>query len=209
MNGPTLLRSSVVFIGLLGTGCGLHRIPTTTNASPPAAAVRTPQPATATPPSATPAQAGDAAAAYAQTLLRAQLELQKVQTYTGLSDAQLDRLRTAEVALATGQGDRALAMLRALNDELAKATQRYVVAAGDSLWIISGRPEVYGNPYLWPLIWDANLDSLADPDRLRAGQRLRIRTNPTIDEVVQAVARARHYRSPTIRIGEVREAGRP
>ncbi|MFA5938489.1 MAG: LysM peptidoglycan-binding domain-containing protein [Sinimarinibacterium sp.] len=143
----------------------------------------------------------------AQDLLRAELELQKVQTYTGLSDAQLERLRSAEVALAARQGSRAWTLLRALNQELAEATQRYVVAAGDSLWIISGRPEVYGNSYLWPLIWDANLDTLKDPNQLRSGQRLRIRSNPTVGEVVEAVERARSFRSPTIRIGEIREAG--
>lgn len=139
-------------------------------------------------------------------LLRADLELQKLQTYTGLSDEQLERMRVAEVALASRHGRRAWNLLNALNRELAEATKRYVVAAGDSLWIISGRPEVYGNPYLWPLIWDANLDAIKDPNQLRAGQRLKIRGNPTIDEVVRAVDTARSYRSATVRIGEVREA---
>lgn len=139
-------------------------------------------------------------------LLRADVELQKLQTYTGLSDAQLERMRVAEVALASRQGRRAWELLNALNRELAQATKRYVVAAGDSLWIISGRPEVYGNPYLWPLIWDANVDVIRDPNQLRAGQRLKIRSNPTIDEVVRAVDTARSYRNATVRIGEVREA---
>lgn len=138
-------------------------------------------------------------------LLRADLELQKLQTYTGLSDAQLERMRVAELALASRQGRRAWELLNTLNRELAEATKRYVVAAGDSLWIISGRPEVYGNPYLWPLIWDANVDAIKDPNQLRAGQRLKIRSNPTIDEVVRAVDTARSYRSATVRIGEVRE----
>lgn len=139
-------------------------------------------------------------------LLRADVELQKLQTYTGMSDAQLERMRAAELALASREGRRAWALLNALTRELAQATQRYVVAAGDSLWIISGRPEVYGNPYLWPLIWDANVDVIQDPNRLRAGQRLKIRSNPTIAEVVRAVETARSYRGTTVRIGEVREA---
>ncbi len=141
-------------------------------------------------------------------LLRAEIELQKLQTYTGLSDEQLERMRIAEVALASRQGRRAFELLSALNQALAQATQRYVVAAGDTLWIISGRPEVYGNPRLWPLIWDANRDVLADPNRVRAGQRLKIRPNPTIEEVVAAVERAHSYRSTTVRIGEVRESAR-
>ncbi|MEW6166399.1 MAG: LysM peptidoglycan-binding domain-containing protein [Pseudomonadota bacterium] len=141
-----------------------------------------------------------------QYLLRAEIELQKVQTYTGLSDDQLERIRVAEVALARREGRHAWELLNALSRELAEATKRYVVAAGDSLWIISGRPEVYGNPYLWPLIWDANTDTIKDPNQLRTGQRLKIRVNPTVDEVVQAVERARSFRSPSVRIGEVREA---
>ncbi len=136
----------------------------------------------------------------------AQLELQKLQTYTGMSDAQLARMRTAEVALASGQGRRAYGLLSALTRELATATQRYVVAAGDSLWIISGRPEVYGNPYLWPLVWQANLDSLSDPNQLRAGQRLKIRSNPTVAEVVQAIDTAHRYRGTRVHIGPVQDA---
>ncbi len=139
-------------------------------------------------------------------LLLAELELQKLQIYTGLSDAQLARMRTAEVALASRQGRRAYLLLSALTRELANATQRYVVAAGDSLWIISGRAEVYGNPYLWPLIWQANLDSLSNPNQLRAGQRLKIRSNPTVEEVVQALDTAHRYAGTRVRIGEVRDA---
>ncbi|TJY62336.1 LysM peptidoglycan-binding domain-containing protein [Sinimarinibacterium sp. CAU 1509] len=115
-------------------------------------------------------------------------------------------MHTAEVALASRQGRRAYLLLSALTRELATATQRYVVAAGDSLWIISGRPEVYGNPYLWPLIWQANLDSLSDPNQLRAGQRLKIRSNPTVAEVVQALDTAHQYAGTRVRIGEVQDA---
>ncbi|HUP92609.1 MAG TPA: hypothetical protein VM074_10215 [Solimonas sp.] len=132
----------------------------------------------------------------------AELELQKAQTYTGLSDAQLATVRQAEVAMARGYGRQAHASLVALNRELAQASQRYVVAAGDSLWIISGRPAVYGNPQLWPLIWEANLDTVPDPNRLRSGLKLKIRANPTIDEVVQAIERSRS--AARITIGPVR-----
>ncbi|SFF43291.1 LysM domain-containing protein [Fontimonas thermophila] len=138
-------------------------------------------------------------------LLRADVELQKLQTYTGLSDEQLERMRVAELALARRQGRSAWELLNALNRELAQANKRYVVAAGDSLWVISGRPEIYGNPYLWPLVWEANLDVIRDPNRLRAGQQLRIRLHPTIEQVVRAIETARSYRRTTVHIGEVRE----
>lgn len=136
----------------------------------------------------------------------AQLELQKLQTYTGLSRLQTQRMHEAEVILASGQFRRAYTLLSALTEELANATQRYVVAAGDSLWIISGKPSVYGNPKLWPLIWEANLSTVRDPNQLLKGQRLKIRTNPTIDEVVQALETAREYSSPTVTVGEIEAA---
>ncbi|MEQ1440466.1 LysM peptidoglycan-binding domain-containing protein [Fontimonas sp. SYSU GA230001] len=213
MNTPVRLFALCAASIALCSACGLHRIPpkprTPAPTSAPAAVRDTvPAPAATAAPPGLPATSSAATRARADTdaALRAELELQKAQTYTGLSDTQLDRLRAAEVALAAGDPGQALVLLHALNAELAQATQRYVVAAGDSLWIISGRPEIYGNPYLWPLIWDANLDTLKDPNLLRTGQRLRIRTNPTIDEVVQAVERARGFRSAKVRIGEVREA---
>lgn len=142
-------------------------------------------------------------------LLLAEVELQKVQTYTGLSDAQLARVHRAELALAARQGRQAYGLLHDLNRELATATKRYVVAAGDSLWVISGKPEVYGNSLLWPLIWQSNLDTLPDPSRLRAGQKLRIKPNPSIEDVVKAVQQARDHESTRVRIGPVRERGRP
>ncbi len=144
-----------------------------------------------------------------QFRLMAEVELQKSQTYTGLSNAQIERQRRAELLLTAGRGREAHELLSRLNHELAEATKRYVVAAGDSLWIISGRPEIYGNPWLWPLIWEANLDRLDDPQKLFAGQRLKIRSNPTIDDVVKALDTAHRYATPRVRIGEIREADTP
>jgi nucleoid-associated protein YgaU len=145
----------------------------------------------------------------AHYLVLADIELQKVQTYTGLSDAQLGQIRTAELAIERKQSRKAYQILTLLSRELAETTQRYVVAAGDSLWIISGKPEIYGNPWLWPLIWDANRDTLPDPGHVRAGQKLKIKANPTIEEVVQALDRSRSQAGGArVRIGEVREAHR-
>lgn len=145
----------------------------------------------------------------AHYLVLADIELQKVQTYTGLTDKQLEQVRIAELAIESRQSRKAYQLLTTLSRELAETTKRYVVAAGDSLWIISGKPEVYGNPWLWPLIWEANRDTLPDPSRVRSGQRLKIKPNPTIEEVVQALDQSRKQAGGTrVRIGEVRESGR-
>ncbi|PKM44493.1 MAG: hypothetical protein CVV05_11465 [Gammaproteobacteria bacterium HGW-Gammaproteobacteria-1] len=46
----------------------------------------------------------------------------------------------------------------------------YEVMRGDSLWRISGKSEVYGNPYQWPLIYKANRDKIKDADLIYPGQ---------------------------------------
>jgi LysM repeat protein len=48
----------------------------------------------------------------------------------------------------------------------------YTVAAGDSLSKIAKK--VYGDPNKYHAIFDANKDQLADPDKIKPGQNLRI-----------------------------------
>ena len=132
-------------------------------------------------------------------------ELQKLYSVTGLSDEQLAQQRAAEVALLRGDGAKAYAILRKLNKDIS-SDRKHTVAAGESLWSISARQDVYSNGLLWPLIWDANRDKIKDPNRLFKGQALKIRPNPTVDEVVKAVEYARDRLGPTLRIGEVKEA---
>lgn len=41
----------------------------------------------------------------------------------------------------------------------------YTVAKGDCLWKIAAKDAIYANPFLWPLIWDANRGLIKDnPD---------------------------------------------
>jgi nucleoid-associated protein YgaU len=50
--------------------------------------------------------------------------------------------------------------------------QYYVVQKGDTLSRIA--EEFYGDPTLYPRIFEANRDVLVDPNRIKPGQRLRI-----------------------------------
>ena len=50
--------------------------------------------------------------------------------------------------------------------------QHYVVRKGDTLSKIA--EQFYGDPTLYPRIFDANRDVLVDPNRIKPGQRLRI-----------------------------------
>lgn len=141
---------------------------------------------------------------------RANEELRKSYGYTGLDDAQILQLRAAEETLVAGNSRLAYGRLRMLNRQLEKRIKTYAVAAGESLWIIAAKPEVYANPLLWPLIWQDNLAVIPDPDRLRKGQVLRLRQHPSIEEVAGAVQQARGRLAVkagvTPLIGEIRPA---
>lgn len=131
--------------------------------------------------------------------------LQELYSVTGLSDAQMAQLRSAEVALVRGEGAQAYNILQKLTKDV-KSDKKHQVRSGESLWSISARPEVYSNGFLWPLIWEANKDKIKDPNVLYKGQTLRIKPNPTVDEVVRAVEYARARLGARVRVGEVKEA---
>ncbi|MBI3013907.1 MAG: LysM peptidoglycan-binding domain-containing protein [Candidatus Tectomicrobia bacterium] len=69
--------------------------------------------------------------------------------------------------------------------------QTYTVKPGDSLWNIAARPEVYNNPWLWPLIFTANENALKDPDLLRPGQTLIIPRDYDEEKAREAERKAR------------------
>ena len=73
----------------------------------------------------------------------------------------------------------------------APTTMTYEVVRGDSLWKISGRSSVYGNPYQWPLIYRANASQIRDADLIFPGQRLTVQLNPSSADVDAAVNHAR------------------
>jgi hypothetical protein len=95
--------------------------------------------------------------------------------------------------------------LKRFNAERAAASKSYAVERNDTLWSIAGKPHIYDNPRLWPLIWNANRDRLPDPKQLRTGQQLKIKPNPTVKEVVEALEYSRRSEAAQIRIGPIRE----
>lgn len=141
----------------------------------------------------------------------ANTELARAYAHSGLDEGQVLQLRAAEEILVTGNSRLAYGRLRTLNQQLEKRMKTYTVRSGDSLWVIAGRPEVYANSLLWPLIWQANVAVIPNPDRLRRGQVLKVRPHPNVDEVAEAVDAARGKRRQeagiTPSIGEIREAG--
>ena len=46
----------------------------------------------------------------------------------------------------------------------------YEVVGGDNLWNISGKEDIYANPYQWPMIYKANRSQIKDADLIYPGQ---------------------------------------
>ncbi len=67
----------------------------------------------------------------------------------------------------------------------------YNVGSGDSLWDISGKRDVYGNAYQWPLLYKSNSDKIADADLIYPGQSLAVNRSASGSEVSAAVRHAK------------------
>ncbi len=63
----------------------------------------------------------------------------------------------------------------------------HVVKSGECLWWISEYEEIYNDPFMWPLIYNANKDKIKNPDLIYPGQTFSIpRSGYTMDEVREA-----------------------
>ena len=95
--------------------------------------------------------------------------------------------RQAENALAQSEGQQT-------SQTVAPApvsAGQYSVLKGDSLWKISGKPDVYNNPFEWPLIYKANSSKIKDADLIYPGQVFAINTSPSAADVDAAVHHAK------------------
>ena len=68
---------------------------------------------------------------------------------------------------------------------------QYSVLKGDNLWNISAKPDIYNNPYQWPLIYKANSSKIKDADLIYPGQVFDIHSNPSAAEADAAVRHAK------------------
>jgi len=63
---------------------------------------------------------------------------------------------------------------------------QYTVRRGETLPQIAGRPEIYNDSSLWPLIYRSNRDQIRDPKRLWPGQVLSIPRHFSHDDALEA-----------------------
>lgn len=138
------------------------------------------------------AQAEAARRANEAALSQARELLGQIREHTNMNARQRDRLRQGERAISDGEGRRAVDVLSGLLSELRAARMTYTVVNGDSLWRISGRSDVYGNPYQWPLIYKANAGKIDDADLIYPDQRFSIVEHPVRGDVDAAVEHARN-----------------
>lgn len=80
---------------------------------------------------------------------------------------------------------------RATGGAMAGRVSSYSVVRGDNLWSISGKDEVYADPYQWPLIYKTNRDKIKDADLIQPGQVLDIDQNASASEIDAAVTHAK------------------
>ncbi|MFQ5934979.1 MAG: LysM peptidoglycan-binding domain-containing protein [Acidiferrobacterales bacterium] len=83
-----------------------------------------------------------------------------------------------------------------------EAASEYTVARGDNLWDISSFRIIYGNPYMWPLIYKANSDQIADADLIFPGQVLTIPRDSSAAQIESAIQHARNRGAWTLGVVE-------
>ncbi len=95
--------------------------------------------------------------------------------------AEWNRLRQEKIAVLPEFFDRMIAARRdiqSLIDRKPAWKGKYVVRpwseSKDCLWNIAGQSDVYGDPFHWPKIWQANTDLIRNPDIIQPGWELSV-----------------------------------
>ena len=72
-------------------------------------------------------------------------------------------------------------------------TYTYEVAKGDSLWCIARSENIYGDSFLWPLLFEANRDTIQSPHWIAVGQVIKVPFDQTIPVMMKARKEAQDY----------------
>lgn len=95
--------------------------------------------------------------------------------------------------------------LAVASDQESIPADTYVVRGGDTLFDVARG--IWGDPWLWPLILDANEGMIRDPDYLRPGQQLRIPAWVTLESGLTTEQRRRLAEAHVIAYEHYRRLG--
>ena len=132
-------------------------------------------------------------------LIKQAEEKYAAEDYQAAIDLANEAKRQAEIAIAQAEAENKK-FLNANTDDSSmdsSAGRRegtvtsYSVVRGDNLWSISGKDEVYADPYQWPLIYKTNRDKIKDADLIYPGQVFDIDQNASAAEIDAAVNHAK------------------
>ncbi len=104
--------------------------------------------------------------------------------------ARLDEMKKSKIALLSEMQDtiaRIEGKMTQLRGRMPKAIYtEYNVQRGDYLWKISGKQDIYGDPYQWMRIYSYNRDQIKDPDLIYPQQIFKIQREVGPDEYLVA-----------------------
>jgi nucleoid-associated protein YgaU len=87
--------------------------------------------------------------------------------------------------------------IKTLRETLTKAEKTYVVGTWskdrDCLWNIAKKPDIYGDAFKWPKIWQKNREQIKNPDIIFPGQILKIPAPAPLTQDEESAAR-KYYR---------------
>ena len=128
------------------------------------------------------AEAAYAAGDYAKAIELANQAQRQAENAIAQAKAEEERLK-AEGALSAEEDSSAQT-----GAMMSGGADQYEVISGDNLWDISGKGEIYANPYQWPLIYKTNRDKISDADLIYPGQVFdidRAASSSDIDAAIQ------------------------
>ncbi|MDH5711002.1 MAG: LysM peptidoglycan-binding domain-containing protein [Gammaproteobacteria bacterium] len=110
----------------------------------------------------------------------AQQKAENEKYMNSMSDADRAALAGAESDMSAGK-----------QSGMGAGVTSYSVVRGDNLWDISGKENVYGNSYQWPLIYKTNRSKIKDADLIYPGQVFDIDQNASASDIDAAINHAK------------------
>ncbi len=115
----------------------------------------------------------------------------KAQAITAVAQAEFENKKFLNANADSSASSASSSSSSARGAVAAGRVSSYSVVRGDNLWNISGKDEVYADPYQWPLIYKTNRDKIQDADLIYPGQVLDIDQNASASEIDAAINHAK------------------